>query len=130
MSPVSTIISDLLNGVDRAGGHFVEVLYKRIGLYSENLFFAMLILYVVIWGYMQIFRPLDGHAAGCGLASWPRYVHLLDGDELGSLLGNDLRPRPGNPCGLGKSDRPDDFVDNRHTGFIGRRRACNVQRAL
>jgi type IV secretion system protein VirB6 len=64
MSPISTIISDLLNGVDQAGAHFVEVLYKRIGLYSENLFFAMLILYVVIWGYMQIFgrstaTPLD-----------------------------------------------------------------------
>ncbi|TIR49079.1 MAG: type IV secretion system protein [Mesorhizobium sp.] len=55
MNPVSTIISDLLNGVDQAGTRFVEVLYKRIGLYSENLFFAMLVLYVVIWGYMQIF---------------------------------------------------------------------------
>ncbi|MER9375511.1 type IV secretion system protein [Mesorhizobium sp. M0491] len=55
MSPVSTIISDLLSGVDQAGARFVEVLYKRIGLYSENLFFAMLLLYVVIWGYMQIF---------------------------------------------------------------------------
>ncbi|TIW40433.1 MAG: type IV secretion system protein [Mesorhizobium sp.] len=44
-----------MNGVDQAGTRFVEVLYKRIGLYSENLFFAMLVLYVVIWGYMQIF---------------------------------------------------------------------------
>ncbi|WP_353646197.1 type IV secretion system protein [Mesorhizobium sp. WSM2239] len=55
MNPVSTIISDLLNGVDQAGARFVEVLYKRVGLYSENLFFAMLVLYVVVWGYMQIF---------------------------------------------------------------------------
>lgn len=55
MNPVSSIISDLLAGVDQAGARFIEVLYKRIGLYSENLFFVMLLLYVIVWGYMIIF---------------------------------------------------------------------------
>lgn len=48
---VSTIISDLLNGIDHAGGNFVEVLYKRIGLYLDPVFFSMLVLYVIWWGY-------------------------------------------------------------------------------
>ena len=48
---VSTIISDLLNGIDHAGGNFVEVLYKRIGLYLDPVFFSMLVIYVIWWGY-------------------------------------------------------------------------------
>lgn len=48
---VSTIISDLLHGIDHAGGNFVEVLYKRIGLYLDPVFFSMLVIYFIWYGY-------------------------------------------------------------------------------
>lgn len=54
MNTVSTIISDMLSGIDKTGGNFVEVLYKRIGLYLDPTFFSMLVLYVVWWGYSII----------------------------------------------------------------------------